>query len=384
MGGLKVKVNGIHLAQEVLDEGDIVSPRGASLLAQLNLLPAIDDATFRDKKRDSFKLDKLVPAFFGNQLLWLVLSCIARKRAGLPLTLLELNAIVQMACTTILYALWWEKPSPVDESMSVCIEPLLAKFLSSEGRTFEYRFEPYVVTGVINTRTITMSTQACAGITVIGQVKSTWARLPEDTKQRYIAQAQKEDGIVTLLPGEILLNLPFTPISAPECLNECDIEFLKFITIRGNIQSSTDRYLSFKSSNLIVVGNRDDRAPNKTLWAFAMLGIFYAGIHATAWDFQFPSFIEPTVWRVAVCVLAGGGLVMLPLYYRSMSFEPRRLGLRISCERILLNVLFYILGTAVCISGVFLVVEAFVSVRRLPLGSYTVVGWTAYLPRIGG
>jgi hypothetical protein len=41
------------------------------------------------------------------------------------------------------------------------------------------------------------------------------------------------------------------------------------------------------------------------------------------------------------------------------------------------------MGTAAGISRIFLVVEAFISVRKLPLGAYSSVNWTGLLPHIG-
>jgi hypothetical protein len=133
------------------------------------------------------------------------------------------------------------------------------------------------------------------------------------------------------------------------------------------------------------------------------------------------------VWR-CVCVLAGGSLLMLPAYYRPASFEFRKPDLKVQCESIFLNVLHRLIWAASYFyrlkpcqatynqssverceniptkgfhheencrytnyyrsknikAALVTVFNTFVSVRRLPVGSYTIVGWTAYLPRIGG
>lgn len=49
----------------------------------------------------------------------MVLDCITRKIAGLPLTLLELNVITHVTCALMVYVCWWEKPHNVGQPITI-------------------------------------------------------------------------------------------------------------------------------------------------------------------------------------------------------------------------------------------------------------------------
>jgi hypothetical protein len=81
------------------------------LLAKLDKLPDVSSADISDKS----KADELAKALVCLQATWMLLQCIGRLAARLPITLLEINTIGHCFCALIIYLLWWNKPLQVRE-----------------------------------------------------------------------------------------------------------------------------------------------------------------------------------------------------------------------------------------------------------------------------
>lgn len=107
-----------------------------------------------------------------------------------------------------------------------------------------------------------------------------------------------------------------------------------------------------------------------TLWILAVSSVYLA-IHAAAWNEPFPTFAECIVWRTAVCLFAAGaGCVTLAI---------------LSTGKSRANQVSVILGlTLLSLLTTLFVVESFVSLRRLPEGSYRTPSWSDMLPHLGG
>lgn len=97
------------------------------------------------------------------------------------------------------------------------------------------------------------------------------------------------------------------------------------------------------------------------------LGLIYGGLHAVAWDAHFPSYVERILWRVAVVVI----IASTPFYFVAFSETLDAWLLAIGW------------GLLCFLPRLYLVVEAFISVRSLPVGAYETVDWVEFLPHIG-
>jgi len=110
---------------------------------------------------------------------------------------------------------------------------------------------------------------------------------------------------------------------------------------------------------------------------FILLGIVYGGLHAVAWDAHFPSYAEQIMWRVSVLliiVLSGCYLLVF-----DKAFPDRIEAAGDSSFAIIV-----VLGLGLFFGPrLYLVVEAFISVRSLPVGAYETVNWVEFLPHIG-
>lgn len=86
---------------------------GFSILAKLNpgAIPNISESELRDKSKENGLAKVLVLI----QASWFCVQCIFRLAQGLSIGLLELNTFAHATCTLLIYFLWWDKPSDVEE-----------------------------------------------------------------------------------------------------------------------------------------------------------------------------------------------------------------------------------------------------------------------------
>ena len=104
MGGLEIDVEGDPNAVT----GRVTSS-GALFLKREKLFPLMDIARIKDQS----KSDMLAKILVCIQASWMVLQCIARGVVGLPLSLLELNTVMHVMCTLLIYGMWFKKPQDV-------------------------------------------------------------------------------------------------------------------------------------------------------------------------------------------------------------------------------------------------------------------------------
>jgi hypothetical protein len=209
-----------------------------------------------------------------------------------------------------------------------------------------------------------------------------------------------------LFPGQWLDGLPITTSAGPRHLTEEDIKRLVLCTtFLQHYNYSPDKHglqpfnsharLSRHAAQGRIRGNLQLFSENRTLWAISLLGLFYGAIHATSWNGHFPNAIEQTIWRIASCIVMGGGLFVCFLDYLlrhcTQTFlwplgKGHHLEGRTKCQKLIATFLLVVINiTAVMctLSRSFFVVEAFISIRSLPAGAYETVDWTNLLPHVG-
>jgi len=113
----------------------------------------------------------------------------------------------------------------------------------------------------------------------------------------------------------------------------------------------------------------------RILGILVIVGAVYIAIDALGWMAYFPTHDEMVMWQVSICFLAvstvfalGGGLLCTLVSERKEWVD------RFSIGGILL---FGMLGRLL------LTIEAFISIRRLPLGAYSTPSWSDFIPHIG-
>ena len=100
----------------------------------------------------------------------------------------------------------------------------------------------------------------------------------------------------------------------------------------------------------------------------------YGGLHLSAWNFEFPTAVEGLLWKISGIVIASFALPYATLVVMSPadSWTP-------DWAPFLVRVL-----PAVALAGcrVYIVVEAFVSLRAVPIGVYWTPAWVQMIPHL--
>ncbi|KAL8949030.1 MAG: hypothetical protein Q9222_004826 [Ikaeria aurantiellina] len=143
-------------------------------------------------------------------------------------------------------------------------------------------------------------------------------------------------------------------------------------------------------------------------------GLMYGGLHLALWNSTFPSFAERLLWRVSGIVLFAVPVLMSlivahrMLYGRvfardcalqvpdqlamdqnaacSESTSPASPVVRVSTREIIfINALYgfsALVGILYIFARVYVIVESFISLRHVPVGVYSDVGWSKYIPHL--
>ena len=406
-------------------DGCTLTPEGVFLFAKLKSLPEVEKETILDRS----KADDLVKGLACSQALWIIIQVIARKASGLPVTLLELNTVAHVVCAILMYIVWWYKPQNVNQPESVHVEPELEALLSPP-ETFVSGFwgklgipprndpqsdmatNPIANSDSSSTQKPTVEgivmqdnadwrhavPENTSGIKVTGVVD--WARSlssrPEEIRRRTLP-----NGVVMLLPGQGLEGSLYTAKSVMHLNNE-DVQFIQSISKISGLRflETTlevwflEAYVSRQASNIIIQGDVIDdvnvadklsdmlwpKSLGRSLPMLAILSIFYGGLHASSWNGHFPTAREQLLWRIASCIVAGGGLLLWTLNFVYDAWLWDFGNLEITVVWGLFCATFSVVFAA---ARFYLVIESFISVRNLPVGAFSTVVWVNFLPHIG-
>lgn len=75
------------------------------------MLPYISEDTISDKSKE----DSMGKALAILQILWLIVQCLQRVIARLPVTPLEIHTVAHVVSALIIWALWWLKAQDVND-----------------------------------------------------------------------------------------------------------------------------------------------------------------------------------------------------------------------------------------------------------------------------
>ena len=112
-----------------------------------------------------------------------------------------------------------------------------------------------------------------------------------------------------------------------------------------------------------------------------VVGVVFGGIHCAGWFFNFPSSDEAILWRVSSAVLTGTAFLLPLLVFFFSKLDDSSLADSFLWVYLFLPVSAIIL-LAYVVSRLFLLVEAFISLRHLAPGMLTLVKWTTFIPHI--
>jgi len=104
------------------------------------------------------------------------------------------------------------------------------------------------------------------------------------------------------------------------------------------------------------------------------ISIVYGGIHLTAWNYEFPSFIENVLWKVS-CFGIIGFIPDILVWHLASKYIFK---FRDNLENLGMKLLIFIFG----FFRLYIIIESFISLRRLPIGVFWTPSWLQMIPHI--
>jgi len=270
---------------------------------------------------DRSKADSFAKTFACFQIGWLVLQCLGRAVQKLPITPLEIGTIGFAIPSVATFLLWFSKPKDID----------VPSFLDATESTTEL-------------------------IQRICPQRSSWRETPLD----FISTINSPS-----FTSELILKTPNWPSRK---------SFLGPSTrIRNDVFG-----LKYRILDQVFVG---------AIW------IGYAGVHLLAWSFDFPTRVEQILWQVACLTMAGSMVVFWTFsnrrFYQLVAYvwPWKRLELeKVVAERQRVSTIQIMLGAFVFLAylsaRLCLIVQVFITLRKMPLGVFETVNWVAFLPHV--
>ena len=392
-----------------------LTARGVALLADCGLLPDISKETICDKS----KSDGLSKSIACVQAAWMIVQIVGRLRAGLQITQLEINTLGHVFCALVIYVLWWHKPRMVQEAIILegdWVEPLCAYMYVSS------RMSGMASERIRNHKLATLRPES-----------SMMALFPEEPAATSTARKNMLVQIEKITAGSATSNsFAFHPIArsrhgeriaahngptfrdeartfeserglrwalATKAIRDHPAIKLRFqdFTLtdfkgdghKGLREDEPEELLTGYSSNWSTMGllhGDHGLVMGIMLWSGSMA---FGGIHAAAWHEYFPSATEAWLWRCSAIYISWSGFVWLAINLSAKVYRPmdefwvsQKLDRAPWVKSWFIAVACAICGLLYIFARLFLVIEAFISIRQLPLGAYQTPDWTEIIPHL--
>jgi hypothetical protein len=411
-----------------------LTARGIAFLARCGHLPNIH----KDDIVDKSKADGLAKSLVCIQAGWMVVQAIGRVALGLPVTLLEVNIIGHVLCALVIYLLWWHKPRLVHEPTKLegdWVRPICAyMYMSSQvsgwrsshaGILRRTWMDPELsALAFFTPRTqgeLNKATTERQSIVADGPLSTASYDSMERSRKLYNVSDWVLDGsgnLASFGPRPLL----FSPTegfvfsgTAEQAKSSSTMQLTRWnlaanavrtypaitlrFTAKPDVESRTDGSDWFEPLTEELVTRSSSNWPTEdllrgtgglvmgmVLWFASMA---YGGVHIAAWNDYFPSTVEAWMWRSSSIYITFSGGLWLTINLLAHLSKPinaywdRALALQAHwTSYLVLGTLCSICGLAYAFARIFLVVEAFISIRELPLGAYATPNWTQVIPHL--
>lgn len=376
-------------------------------LDELSVPPELNRSFFAERGKSN-ALAKLLTAF---QVLGMFIEFGFRQATGLPVTILEIHVIVHVLRTAALYGLYWYKPQGVLEPIPIIKHAELNGVLA-------FVYHGPVVMGVLKTGSLSgnnaTSGPACLDAEswyITSNTPNYRRSVPDQFKNAVTLdtshsrsqpqshevdqpqplekqKAQPAQVNLELSPGETLY------IGTGFLVKNCEVRGGETVTLNpDNIEAMSCQAVHIRTGaakeNTFIQLNRESREPGcedqtkeSSPWGMAklrrlpiltlvILPALDAVTYCLAWNNFYPTQIEQSLWRLS-CI----SLIMFPLVGMFTLHYERASKLVV----VVLQIVAYLCVYIFC--NKFLLIEAFISVRRLPEGAYQIVPWENIWPHL--
>lgn len=365
----------------------LVASEGITILAKTGYLPSIQATDVEERS----KADLFAKMLVLIQILWFALQVVARLIQGITVTPLETHTAIQVGCTILLYAIWFNKPYNLTQSIELA------------GTDIEYigaLFNFYCISHALYLK-------HCEHYRV--QRMEYW-------KERVILVSRGENGYA---PPPCVPKLKSLPVLLEE-YNADDIEHLKFdessdedVYILHGIAPNARHGLRIlecrgcdifrsvheNSQPLDVLRESAGNFNFRSIWGswstdvghepsidkvlHVLFNVMYGGLHLAAWNYEFPTPIERWLWRTsALCLVTSPILGALwVLWWMGVRSNRKILFVfRDGDFDIFAAPLFFTVIIVYTVARAYFLVISLAGLRLLPKDAYDSISWTSVFP----
>ncbi|PMD12848.1 hypothetical protein NA56DRAFT_652206 [Hyaloscypha hepaticicola] len=276
---------------------------------------------------DKSNANSLAKGLIAWQALWMIVQVIGRQaeHPRLPVTLLELHTCLHTFCAFAMYITWWDKPVDIEVPTEIRLTTSQINFLRKGASLSDDQTNPF--------------------------------RAPPNDKNEESP----------------------TDIASAFLTSRSGIGKLMYHRLCGH-RNLRKEYFSIIGDAYIRLW-KVRRAVWKEGLLISLVGLIFGGVHLVAWHASFPTYVERILWQIAAAVTATAWSGFVLSLWLSVFVEERR-----EDSRLFSRACGVFLGVGifpVMLVRVYLLVESFASLRRLPYGSYELNIWSNVWPHAG-
>lgn len=402
----------------------IITSRGMGLLARCGYAPDITIEEIEDKN----KSDWITKSIVVLQAAWFLAQILSRVKVGLPVTLLEINTIGHVICVFVIYVLWWYKPRMVREPTKLegeWVRPMVAymymcsrisgplrpgagiadvfnnvhKIPEISGLAYfapnpslEAEVEPkQVSSSVTDSSQSSMPDDIFTGghfalkpkLSGAGDLEKGSIRLSRTSTELQQARWRCADDALRQHP-QLRASLGIQPAWIPKSIpNPSGPGSLHYL------EPPAEQYVAKYVGNWDIVSLMKWRQTKIMGMFFWTSSIVFGAVHISAWNAEFPTIIEAWMWRCSALWIAFSGCLWFMISFLGLvsekidDFWTQARTLVVAWYwKAILGFLCGVCGAMWIGARMFLVVESFVSIRRLPAEAYDTPDWTEVFPHL--
>ena len=418
-----------------------LTPEGLIEIARKEpaLLPDISKTEIQDKSKASGLAKFLVCL----QAVWYCVQCVDRLVQGYSIGLLELNVFGHALCALLIYSLWWHKPLDVSEptileqserSWELCAflsmvgsigttvvfdgparfqQPLV--FAESPWADLLWSLDQYLLYFIRGKNLLDEPSRMNLVLDLEGDTASRHCTGTADTPlEDFVTvdsnQSEQSGSLRRLREGETVFGFRCKRVRGPLWWGRPQDNTNENSDLCCTLDNSDLRRLAlcsraiqcYQPTKSDFIGHTvSDRMPNwplyptralditisgsswPLLYGFTIAGCLYGGLHLLAWDAPFVSRAEQVVWRISGTLIASSGPALIltrPLDRVPPWIASHALARRIYGTPAYALAPFFI--AAYVLARIYLVLECFLQLARLPQSSYQQPSWSQYFPHI--
>ena len=332
------------------DEPYIVDPASKELG---ELLKKGEIKITKEEIKDKGRGDAFSKGLILIQTTWFILQCIARKVEHLPITGLELVTIAFAALNFMTYAFWWNKPLNVECPVHICRkgedeDRVIADASGTGERNGQEKIEVRITgkgkskggAGLIETEDTTSGEDETAVWNTIAKdiVKASKGRATVAMVQTGIA--------IRKLPGVIghglkdyvckyrwhviwhSLLVPLAPLLVLAYVFQISFRLAVGVhAFRFGSRGGYDDDVIEKGAKGVPtfhVGTLTNGEVMVAMFTAMLISTVFGGLHCVAWSFEFPSYIERLLWRIASIVITSAPLIVFTCAIVYMHYSNHR------------------------------------------------------------